>query len=282
MKFSLYDLILDTELPLGVSGLPEIDTHKSNIRISVKASLNKIPNKLYKLNKKKSSVYLRGIAEFHIEDGESILIFPHEKIDLKKLVFSVLNFPLAVCMAQRGYIALHASTVKKKDHTILFCGASHSGKSTLAYAFKQEGWKILTEDICIIDPNSKKVLSSHPSIKLSKEASYFFGLSNEKAEISKKRIRSNYVISNQKFMKSNIDYCFFLNWNEKGSIKSLSNEEIISEIQKYSFAASKKDNSIHIMQLIKNIKFKKLNITKDFSKIFQVVDLVENFARKKN
>jgi hypothetical protein len=47
----------------------------------------------------------------------------------------------------RGFVAIHAAAVVKNNTTLLLCGPSGTGKSTLAYACLRSGFKLLSEDV---------------------------------------------------------------------------------------------------------------------------------------
>lgn len=68
-----------------------------------------------------------------------------EQVTLRHLL---LDQALPRFFSLKGDLILHASAVSKGDATIAFVGASGLGKSTLAGAYFQQGWEILSDD-CI-------------------------------------------------------------------------------------------------------------------------------------
>ncbi len=58
---------------------------------------------------------------------------------------------IAIIMTQRKKIVLHGSTVVIGDKTVLVCGDSGTGKSTLAMSLIDKGGKLLADDISVLD-----------------------------------------------------------------------------------------------------------------------------------
>ncbi|MGH2400195.1 MAG: hypothetical protein ACRDF6_10155, partial [bacterium] len=63
---------------------------------------------------------------------------------------NVWNIPIALCLLHRGDLALHAATVEINGQALMLVGAGRSGKTTLAAAFAQAGYRVLSEDVTCI------------------------------------------------------------------------------------------------------------------------------------
>jgi hypothetical protein len=75
-------------------------------------------------------------------------------------------------LTQRGLLVLHASCVAQGDRAIAFLGGSGWGKSTLASAFHQHGYRLITDDVMALrlDTGIPQVVPSFPEVKLLPDA----------------------------------------------------------------------------------------------------------------
>ena len=109
-----------------------------------------------------------GVGTFVIRDGKEVLINPAPDAQ-DSLVRSFLLGPvLAVLLRQRGFLVLHASAVMADGQALLFVGGSGWGKSTLAAALCEQGYRLLADDVTAINLNTPHptVIPGYPQIKL--------------------------------------------------------------------------------------------------------------------
>ncbi|MCW3124008.1 MAG: HPr kinase, partial [Flavipsychrobacter sp.] len=103
--------------------------------------------------------------------GKDVIIEPFEGRHGREIRIFLLATVMAVVLLQRKVMPLHASGIVKDDRLILFTGDSGAGKSTSLAYLVSKGYRIFTDDICILkaDPeNDKHVLgvASYPMLKL--------------------------------------------------------------------------------------------------------------------
>jgi len=74
----------------------------------------------------------------------------------EELIWTV---PAALCLLYRRHLVLHAGAVEVGGRVILLAAAGRAGKSTLAAAFAQAGYRVLSEDVsCLrLDPQPSVV-----------------------------------------------------------------------------------------------------------------------------
>jgi hypothetical protein len=75
---------------------------------------------------------------------------PHADPDDVVDAYLTTALPLALQVVLRKQ-ALHASAVRAADGVVAFCGHSHSGKTTLAYAFSRRGYALWGDDVLAVD-----------------------------------------------------------------------------------------------------------------------------------
>lgn len=90
------------------------------------------------------------IARFLLRAGRAVAFQPADGADADDIPAFLLNSVFGILLHQRGQIVLHASAVRVNGKAVLFCGASASGKSTLAAALAQRGYAVLADDVCAV------------------------------------------------------------------------------------------------------------------------------------
>jgi hypothetical protein len=118
-------------------------------------------------------LYLKDIAVFQIEKGETVRCYPAPHGDNSGLCLALSGIVMAVLLLQRGCFTIHASAVAMGGEGILFLGDSGAGKSSLAIALHQRGYPIVTDDLAgIIEREGKLyLLSAFPQMRVTPEAS---------------------------------------------------------------------------------------------------------------
>jgi hypothetical protein len=112
-----------------------------------------------------SALYGRdGVFEFWNSEVGWYRIVPSENtiempsgagVDPARVEQLLWNLPAIVCAVERGDVALHASAVDIGDGAVIMAGPGYHGKTTLALAFHEAGYRVLTEDVacCRLDPS---------------------------------------------------------------------------------------------------------------------------------
>lgn len=116
--------------------------------------------------------YLPEIGQFWIQNGNEIIVEPSADVDEQMLSSCILGSGFSILLQQRGFLVLHASAVIIEGQAIAFIGNSGTGKSTMASAFMQCGYSVITDDVLAIqfDTGHPAVIPSYPVIKLLPDA----------------------------------------------------------------------------------------------------------------
>ena len=102
-------------------------------------------------------------ASYELEDGRCLIELPpsgsflidplagrvavdRRDGDDELLEHRVASSALCVLLALRGDLVLHASAVERDGRAVIFCGPTQRGKSTLARALGEAGYRLLGED----------------------------------------------------------------------------------------------------------------------------------------
>jgi hypothetical protein len=120
-----------------------------------------------------------NIANYYVTNGNKIIIEPLPGADEKSIRLFLLSNAMAALLHQRDVICLHASAIEYNGGIILFCGQTGSGKSTAVSMLQQKGYKIFSDDVCVLKPNNNGVIaafSSYPMVKLWKDGFVKLGI----------------------------------------------------------------------------------------------------------
>lgn len=120
------------------------------------------------------SEYLRWphLFEFLVSsDGRRIAYNPLSKLSMLAFETYLLGMVLSYALLKLGYEVLHATAVVVDGEALALLGPSGHGKSTLAAAFLNAGYPVLTDDLLVVMETRDRILipPGIPRIKLFRE-----------------------------------------------------------------------------------------------------------------
>jgi hypothetical protein len=119
-----------------------------------------------------SSQYLlcvEGIGRYLVTRGEEIVVEPEAGALPPDVRACLLSTIFVVLCQQRGMLPLHASAIGTQSGVVAFLARSGQGKSTLAAQFAQRGFRVIADDVCLIDttqPGTAMVVPTAAWLKL--------------------------------------------------------------------------------------------------------------------
>lgn len=119
------------------------------------------------------------LAVFAVEGGTTISISPDKGAEEDKIRLYVLGTCMGAILMQRKILPLHGSAIVINGKAYAFVGHSGHGKSTLASAFLQQGYQLLTDDVIAVTldhQNIPYVTPAYPQQKLWQESLDTFGM----------------------------------------------------------------------------------------------------------
>jgi hypothetical protein len=120
---------------------------------------------------------IRGIASYEVISGQQILVCPEPgalALDVRAYLLGTL---FVVLCQQRGLLPLHASAVSTGQGITAFVARSGQGKSSLAAHLAQRGFRVVGDDICLIDTSVDPpvVIPAAPWLKLWRDSLQILG-----------------------------------------------------------------------------------------------------------
>jgi hypothetical protein len=112
---------------------------------------------------------IQGIARYLVTAGREIVVDPDDTAPPLDVRGYLLGSIFVVLCQQRGLLPLHASAIAGKSGVVAFLANSGHGKSTLAAHLAQRGFRVLADDVCLIDATQSSaamVIPTAPWLKL--------------------------------------------------------------------------------------------------------------------
>ncbi|RBP49932.1 hypothetical protein [Arenicella xantha] len=108
------------------------------------------------------------IAQFWVESGRRIAYQMSEGSSEEDLRAFLLGSCIGALLMQRGLFLLHGSSIQIGEGCVVCVGHSTAGKSSLAAAFMQDGYSIVSDDVCAISAEGE-VIPGIPRIKINQD-----------------------------------------------------------------------------------------------------------------
>lgn len=137
-----------------------------------------------------------GVARFLIVAGRDLSVENEAGADEEEALPFLLGTAFSILLYQRRRLALHASAVAVNGRSILFCGNSGMGKSTLSAALCQAGCDFVNDDLCAVDfdaQNRPEVRPDGRRLKLWKDTLDHLGMAAQPRDLIRSKLHKYYV-----------------------------------------------------------------------------------------
>jgi hypothetical protein len=158
--YQLYSVALRCELPLSFPEQHLPETHCPDVTLSLESEewfarfAAPESDEWYQyvpLADGSDFVRWRDLFEFAISpDGRSVACRKLERATVESFQTYLLGQVLSFALVKQGHEPLHATAVVVDGKAVAFLGDSGYGKSTLASAFVEAGYPVLTDDLLLI------------------------------------------------------------------------------------------------------------------------------------
>ena len=123
----------------------------------------------YKIKPNWLMMHVPEVAIFCIENGNKIIASPFNESEEDEIRLFLLGTCMGALLMQRKIIPLHGSAIEIDGKAYAILGDCGAGKSTLAKAFLNRGYKLLADDITAVTFSNKQeplVIPGYPQQKL--------------------------------------------------------------------------------------------------------------------
>jgi hypothetical protein len=185
--YKLFGLRVLSDIPLPEAPQYQDNENKNDVVIELLDSSElwrefDDPQKTTVVKKDLFLLNLPRTAKFCVQEGKKITVLPEEGANKDQVRLYLLGTCMGVLLMQRKVLPLHGSAIAIDGKAYAFVGESGSGKSSLAAAFLEKGYKLLSDDVIPVsfseDKNIPFVIPSYPQQKLWKESLDEFGMKN--------------------------------------------------------------------------------------------------------
>lgn len=181
MIYKAFGAYLSSDTLLSQIPCVENDCAASDISVTagdLTAFHERLPENVHCLFRKNEFYFeMPGVGRFLQLNGSRIIYDPDKRASNELLSAYILGPCIGAILHQRQLYPFHGSCVSNQNRSIMICGDSGAGKSTLAAKFIQNGWKLLTDDIAVVDikDNMAMAYPSYPSQKLWQDSLDLYG-----------------------------------------------------------------------------------------------------------
>jgi len=159
-----------TELPqtIGKTGAADVEIELGDLSAAWRTYGD--PDDYYAYLDGQFLFHVPDVAIYSIRGGKHIVVSPFAGAEEQSLRVYLLGTCMGAILMQRRTLPLHGSAVVIDGQAYAFVGESGAGKSTLAAAFRNRGYRLLSDDVIAVtvgaDGNTPIVIPAYPQQKL--------------------------------------------------------------------------------------------------------------------
>lgn len=111
---------------------------------------------IWQLNQYEFAMQIEGVASFYVCNGREVEYAPVDGATRESIELFLNGSVYGAILHQRNILPLHGSSFLRNGQSIILCGGSGAGKSSLTASFCMNGAKFLTDDVTpIVFPGGK-------------------------------------------------------------------------------------------------------------------------------
>ena len=163
------------ELSPGL-GAPDVTISYGALPDSLDTTRDKGP--AYEANPDQLLFSIDGVAKYMVSQGREILIERAATAEDSEVRLFLLGSAFGALLFQRGLLPLHGSAIEVHGSSVVILADSGLGKSTLAGVFRNRGYRILADDVCVVsltEDGLPMILPGYPQLKLGMDAARKLG-----------------------------------------------------------------------------------------------------------
>ena len=168
------EIMINQATPGEPSNLVDVTIRRGKVPKTIDSPLKTREKELYMVSDDEFLFHVKGVATFYIRNGQEIIVCDiseqadHVVSQVEAINLFLCGTCLGAALIQRNTFPLHGSCVEKNGKGIVLVGDSGAGKSTVARAFINRGWRLVSDDVIAVTKknNSFFAESGFPGQKL--------------------------------------------------------------------------------------------------------------------
>ncbi|MBE5937544.1 MAG: hypothetical protein E7265_05895 [Lachnospiraceae bacterium] len=156
--YKLYDMIMATDMEFPQLIVYDAGLADNNVTCDIEIFEGNIPSDIVTKSKEKAYEFLpdksylvNKTCFLYVCDGKRITYKLKPEGIVRYLQSYILGFGMSMIAMQRNMLAIHCSALACNGEAVLIAGESGSGKSTLATVFLENGYKLMADDMALIE-----------------------------------------------------------------------------------------------------------------------------------
>lgn len=121
---------------------------KADLRILVKENIQ-APKEIIERHNE-NILYKDTYHNIFSINKKEIHVFIKHQIYKKEAAITIMGIPMGYLLQNNGFQVLHGSSVAHNNSGVSFIGMSGAGKSSIGLSLVNDGFKLVTEDLCIV------------------------------------------------------------------------------------------------------------------------------------
>ena len=117
------------------------------------------------------SLWIDQMGWFFVQPARRAIQVPNQ-VDPVRREVRLWSLPAALCLVERGDLSLHGAAVDLGGTALVFAAPGKHGKTTLASAFLQAGYRLLSEDLTCCRPQEIPSVMPGPAVMRVRRDSY--------------------------------------------------------------------------------------------------------------
>ena len=165
--------------------------------------------------------FVKEVGWFGVKRGAEIVVAPSTLPITRRLRMFLTGSAWGALLYQRALLPVHASAVETEGGAALFCGRRGQGKSTLAALLSENGFRLISDDLCCVRVMGEGPPVVHPSVprfKLWADSIHQLGWDrNHGVQDQMRADKFHYVRHSQaELPPMAVKAVYLLNWGEAG------------------------------------------------------------------
>ncbi|MEG1295161.1 hypothetical protein [Niameybacter sp.] len=117
-------------------------------------------------------IQIENVGIYELTKGKVVAITPVPNVSIETIKQYFLGLICLILCLQKESLGLHGAAIEVEESAILILGESGSGKSTLTTALRKQGYRMLSDDFCVLGQNERGnsiVYPAYPQQKLCRD-----------------------------------------------------------------------------------------------------------------